>query len=156
MHSRRQQKTEYWGNQHNQQNKDSLCQRGKERLQAYWRCHDGDWNLWNGEDGEYKRRRLGPEILCQEWQLMEHPEDVGGARLHAACGRELLPQRSRKYKASGWRCQEHLGLCKGYSNLRQGLDLYRHDKMVEFFRLVMARRERLGLRRSGAQSSSFR
>ena len=55
---------------------------------------------------------------------------------------------NRKYKATGWRCQacisqvredqDHLGLCQGYSDLRQGLDL------VQFFRLVMARREQQG------------
>ena len=61
---------------------------------------------------------------------------------------------NRKYEATGWRCQacvsqvredqDHLGLCQGYSDLRQGLDLERDDDMVEFFRLVMARRERQG------------
>ena len=61
---------------------------------------------------------------------------------------------SRRYEATGWRCQacvsqvredqDHLGLCQGYSDLRQGLDLERDDDMVEFFRLVMARRERQG------------
>ena len=38
----------------------------------------------------------------------------------------------------------YLGLCQGYSDLRQGLDLDRDDDMVEFFRLVMARREQQG------------
>ena len=61
---------------------------------------------------------------------------------------------SRKYEATGWRCQacvsqvredqDHLGQCQGYSDLRQGLDLDRDDDMVEFFRLVMARREQQG------------
>ena len=61
---------------------------------------------------------------------------------------------SRKYEATGWRCQacvsqvredqDHLGLCQGYSDLRQGLDLDMDDDMVEFFRLVMARREQQG------------
>ena len=62
--------------------------------------------------------------------------------------------RSRKYEATGWRCQacvsqvredqDHLGLCQGYSDLHQGLDLDMDDDMVQFFRLVMARREQQG------------
>ena len=61
---------------------------------------------------------------------------------------------SRKYLATGWRCQacvsqvredqDHLGRCQGYSDLRQGLDLDRDNDMVKFFHLVMARRERQG------------
>ena len=40
--------------------------------------------------------------------------------------------------------QDHLSVCQGYSDLRQGLDLENDDDLVEFFRQVMARRERHG------------
>ena len=77
------------------------------------------------------------------WEARAYMLHVAGNYMH-----------SRKYEATGWRCQacvsqvredqDHLGLCQGYSDLRQGLDLDRDDDMVEFFRLVMDRREREG------------
>ena len=61
---------------------------------------------------------------------------------------------NNKYQATGWQCQacvlqvredqDHLSVCQGYSDLRQGLDLENDDDLVEFFRQVMARRERHG------------
>ena len=97
-----------------------------------------------------KKRRLGSEGVSQEWQHMERSQNVGGVAymLHVAGNYS----HSRKYKATGWRCQvsqvredqDHLGLCQGYSDLRQGLDLDIGYDMVKFFHLVMARRERQG------------
>ena len=40
--------------------------------------------------------------------------------------------------------QDHLSVCQGYSDLRQDLDLENDNDLVEFFRQVMARRERQG------------
>ena len=101
---------------------------------------------------EEKNRRLGPEGVSQEWQLVERPQDVAGVAYMLHVARNY--SHSRKYKATGWRCQagvsqvredqDHLGLCQGYSDLRQGLDLDRDNDMVKFFHLVMARRERQG------------
>ena len=61
---------------------------------------------------------------------------------------------NRKYEPTGWQCQactlqvredqDHLGRCQGYADLRQGLDLDADEDLVEFFRQVMARREREG------------
>ena len=59
-----------------------------------------------------------------------------------------------RYAATGWRCQgcdlqvredqDHLTRCRGYADLLQGKDLDNDVELVEFFRLVMARREREG------------
>ena len=75
---------------------------------------------------------------------------MGGAGLHAPCGRKLLSAG----QATGWRCQacvlqvrknqDHLSVCQGYSDLRQDLDLENDYNLVEFFRQIMARRERHG------------
>ena len=61
---------------------------------------------------------------------------------------------NNKYQATGWQCQacvlqvredqDHLSVCQGYSDLRQDLDLENDNDLVEFFRQVMARRERHG------------
>ena len=61
---------------------------------------------------------------------------------------------NRKYEPTDWQCQactlqvredqDHLGRCQGYADLRQGLDLSTDEDLVEFFRQVMARRERQG------------
>ena len=40
--------------------------------------------------------------------------------------------------------QDHLGLCQGYADLRQGLDLDTDEDLLEFLRQVMAIRERQG------------
>ena len=61
---------------------------------------------------------------------------------------------NKRYEATGWQCQacvlqvredqDHLSLCQGYADLRQGLDLETDDDLVEFLRQVMARRESHG------------
>ena len=61
---------------------------------------------------------------------------------------------NKRYEATGWQCQacvlqvredqDHLSLCQGYADLRQGLDLDTDDDLVEFLRQVMARRESHG------------
>ena len=40
--------------------------------------------------------------------------------------------------------QEHLGQCKGYEDLRIGRDLDNDRDLIEFYRLVMERREERG------------
>ena len=59
-----------------------------------------------------------------------------------------------RYRATGWLCQacnlqvredqDHLSQCEGYADLLQGRNLLDDAELVEFFRLVMARREREG------------
>ena len=60
----------------------------------------------------------------------------------------------RKFEATGWRCQgcslqvredqDHLTQCQGYSDLIQGRNLDDDKQLVDFYRLVMARREEQG------------
>ena len=60
----------------------------------------------------------------------------------------------KKYLATGWQCQacmqqvredqDHLVLCSGYRDLLEGKDLESDEDLVDFFRKVMARREKNG------------
>ena len=57
----------------------------------------------------------------------------------------------RKLFAQGRACdmeilesQDHLSICEGYSDLRLGRDLSNDKDLVEFYRLVMERREESG------------
>ena len=60
----------------------------------------------------------------------------------------------RKYLATGWQCQacleqvredqDHLTSCSGYSDLQQGRDFESDEELVDFYREVMARREKNG------------
>ena len=59
-----------------------------------------------------------------------------------------------RYLATGWQCQacmqqvredqDHLTLCGGYRDLLEGKDLESDEDLVDFFRKVMARREKNG------------
>ena len=59
-----------------------------------------------------------------------------------------------KYQGSGWLCQacslqvredqDHLALCPGYTDLLVGKDINIDSDLIEFFRLVMARKEKEG------------
>ena len=60
----------------------------------------------------------------------------------------------RRYEATGWLCQacdlmvredqDHLATCTGYSDLVDGKNIHDDKDFVEFFSLVMARREERG------------
>ena len=60
----------------------------------------------------------------------------------------------RKYESTGWLCQactlevredqDHLSQCEGYADLLQGRDMYDDQEILEFYRLVMSRREEQG------------
>ena len=59
-----------------------------------------------------------------------------------------------KYEATGWLCQacdlhiredqDHITQCKGYTDLLHGRNMDDDKELVEFYRLVMARREEQG------------
>ena len=60
----------------------------------------------------------------------------------------------RKYEVTGWQCQacnqevredqDHLAHCTGYSDLLEGKDISNDEDMLNFFSLVMNRREEMG------------
>ena len=60
----------------------------------------------------------------------------------------------QRYASTGWRCQgcslmvredqDHLSFCDGYADLKLGKDLEEESDLVDFYRLVMARREQEG------------
>ena len=62
--------------------------------------------------------------------------------------------KHRKYERTSWLCQacdlrvredqDHLPLCQGYADLRDHTDLGNDVELVDFFREVMARREKEG------------
>ena len=114
-------------------------------------CKHMEDSMIKTETAEMDKMR---RIRAEDWGLKENGnlwsvQQTWGV-LHVAGNYS----HSRRYKATGWRCQacvsqvredqDHMGLCQGYSDLRQGLDLDRDDDMVEFFRLVMTRREQQG------------
>ena len=77
------------------------------------------------------------------WNVQSYMLDVAGNYSHHT-----------KYEATGWLCQacdlhiredqDHITQCKGYSDLLQGRNMDDDKELVEFYRLVMARREEQG------------
>jgi hypothetical protein len=77
------------------------------------------------------------------WKVRSYMLDVAGNYSH-----------HNKYQATRWMCQacslqvredqDHLTQCQGYADLVQDKDLNVDAELIDFFRLVMARREREG------------
>ena len=80
-------KTEYQGCQHNQQNKDSLCHRGKKT------CKHMEDLMMMTETCEMKKMR---KIRAGDWGLKDYAKNGSlwsVQKTWEACGRELLPQQ---------------------------------------------------------------
>ena len=78
------------------------------------------------------------------WEVCSYMLDVAGNFSH-----------HKMYESTGWKCQgcsliqvkeeqDHLTGCDGYSDLAQDKDLDDDTDLVEFYCLVMARREEQG------------